>query len=354
MTISPGFSLIFAACLSVLTLPISAARANDSVAGFGVGGLELRSTDVVRMARENLRITPHLIDVRYVFRNETDRDVTLIVAFPLPAVGGDGWFEGYDLPHSGRMDYVGFQTQVDGASVTMTPEHRITLDGRDRTDAFEAIGVQAVAVHNWDIYDLARRSWTPAQIEALTAQGFLNAQGRPRWEIQSTYWREQLFPAQTDVVVAHRYAPVAASSLDSWFPADQEPAVIPDTLVDFWDEHRDRIAAQRAQYCPEPQIEEAMRAQLAGATGLVGYSTFLSSEVDYILTTGAGWRGPIAQFTLVVEAEGPWDFVFLCLPGQQRVSHGWIEFSAQNYVPTQELSVYFARAVGEAIDAAGN
>lgn len=346
MRLQTGLGMIGIAVLGALTLPVVDARANDSVAGFGVGGLELRTTDVVRMVREDLRITPDQIDVRYVFRNETDHDATLIVAFPLPPVGGEEWLEGYNLPRFGRLDYVGFQTLVDGEPVVMTPDHRITLDGIDRTTDFEAIGAHAVAVHGWETLDSARRSWTPEQNAALRDQGFVDDNGRPRWVLQSTYWREQVFPAQTHVVVEHRYTPVSGGSVESWFPAALEPNRGP--------EYRAMIETQRARYCPEPEIEQAMRAQLAGETGVVGQSMFGSRDVSYILTTGAGWRGPIGQFNLVVEAPGAWDFVFLCLPGKRRISHSRIEFSAENFVPTQELEVYFARAFGESIDAEGH
>ncbi|MCL4674816.1 MAG: DUF4424 family protein [Pararhodobacter sp.] len=344
---------IAAVCAAVLAA--QPGSANDSVAGFGVGGLELRQTDAVRLVREHLQITKDEIRVDYVFRNETDAPVSGIVAFPLPPVGGEDWLEGYALPLSGRMDYVGFTTLVDGEPVTMTPEHRITLDGVDRTDELLAIGVQAVAVHNWEVLEMARRDWTPDQEAALAAQGFVDENGRPRWVLHSTYWREQRFAPHTDVRVSHRYHPVSGGSVDSWFPGP-DPAIAraePQTEAQAearadYDAMRDTM---RARYCVTPEDEARMRAQVNGETGLVGFSTFFSTEIDYILTTGANWRGPIGDFTLVVEAPGAHDFLFLCLPGARWVSQSRVEFSARDFVPTQDLSIYISRAVGEAIQA---
>lgn len=58
--------------------------ANDSFVGYGIGGLELRSSETVAMLREDLTIRPNRVHVRYVYRNETAEPVTTMVAFPLP------------------------------------------------------------------------------------------------------------------------------------------------------------------------------------------------------------------------------------------------------------------------------
>lgn len=344
-------TIIGAVCAAVLFAQPGVA--NDSMAGFAVGGLELRQTDAVRLLREDLHITMDEIRIDYVFRNETDEPVTGIVAFPLPPVGGDDWFEGYALPQSGRMDYVGFRTLVDGEPVTMTPEHRITLDGVDRTADLLAIGVHAVAVHNWEILELARREWTAEQEAALQAQGFVDETGRPRWVLQSTYWREQSFAPQTEVRVSHRYHPVSGGSVDSWFPGRDPSLPRDDPQTAEQAEARAQYAAMRdemrARYCVTPEDEARMHAQLAGETGVIGQAIFFSAEVDYILSTGANWRGPIGAFNLVVEAPEDWDFAFLCLPGVQRISQSRLEFHAENFVPTQDLSIYISRAAGEAV-----
>lgn len=330
------------------------AAANDSVAGFGVGGLELRQTDAVRMVSEDLHITPYEIRVRYVFRNETDDPVTGIVAFPLPPVGGEDWIQGYALPHAGHMDYVGFSTLVDGVPVVMTPEHRITLDGQDRTADFLAIGVHAVAVHGWEILEIAERDWTDAQKAALRAQGFVTADGRPRWVLQSTYWREQTFAPHSDVVVEHTYRPVAAGSVDSRFPGatpDSYPESADPARAESRARYFEQLDAERARYCVTPEIEERMRTQFADRPEMAHRWIFMSDQVDYILTTGNNWRGPIGRFSLTVESPGAWDFVFLCLPGAHWTSQSRVEFTAEDFVPTDDLSIYFSRAVGPAIDA---
>ena len=334
-------TIIGAVCAAVLFAQPGVA--NDSMAGFAVGGLELRQTDAVRLLREDLHITMDEIRIDYVFRNETDEPVTGIVAFPLPPVGGDDWFEGYALPQSGRMDYVGFRTLVDGEPVTMTPEHRITLDGVDRTADLLAIGVHAVAVHNWEILELARREWTAEQEAALQAQGFVDETGRPRWVLQSTYWREQSFAPQTEVRVSHRYHPVSGGSVDSWFPGRDPSLPRDDPQTAEQAEARAQYAAMRdemrARYCVTPEDEARMHAQLAGETGVIGQAIFFSAEVDYILSTGANWRGPIKDFRLVVDKGSPDNLVSFCMDGVKKVSDTRFEVRKQDFEPKGDLNV---------------
>lgn len=327
--------------LPLMTLPL---QANDSVAGFGVGGLEFLRSDAIELRSEVLIISPDKIRVEYVFVNQTEAPVTVQIAFPLPEAGRPDDLDYYNLPFRESDNYVGFQTLVDGEPVELTPHHRVMLDEVDRSGFLESLGLSPVAAMDYWDFARYRASWTPEQRRALLEQGFLDAEGLPRWTLQTTFLREQTFAPQAEVRVSHRYSPVAAASLDSLLPGQAEPP---------WESYTENLASLRSRYCPEPAVEAQMQAQLRGETGLRGFSTFFSQEVEYILTTGANWRGPIGQFRLVVESPGAWDFVFLCLPGAVREAQNRITFEAVDYVPAQDITVYVATARGEAIDAAG-
>jgi len=72
----------------VLFATVFRLAANDTNARLGAGGLvPEKSADIV-MESEDLIISVHQITVRYLFRNTSDRDLDLIVAFPLPEVDG--------------------------------------------------------------------------------------------------------------------------------------------------------------------------------------------------------------------------------------------------------------------------
>jgi hypothetical protein len=59
------------------------ASANDSTAASSAGGLVLLKSEAISMDSEELYISPPKVHVKYRFMNETDRDITTTVAFPL-------------------------------------------------------------------------------------------------------------------------------------------------------------------------------------------------------------------------------------------------------------------------------
>src|SRR5262245_54336329 len=72
---------IFAA--AVIAAP---ACANDSTAELATGGLVLTRNDDIEMRAEDLFVSAREISVRYRFFNRASRDVTVLVAFPMPDV----------------------------------------------------------------------------------------------------------------------------------------------------------------------------------------------------------------------------------------------------------------------------
>ena len=321
----------------MLTLLAALASANDSVAGFGIGGLELRTTESVAMLSEVLVISPEAVQVDYVFRNLSAAPVSALVAFPLPEVGLTSPDADIAFPLAGEDNYVGFETRIDGVAVALQTSHRVLLDGVDRSAEFAAIGLQPLASMDYWTLDTQRASWTNAQRIALETQGFLDAQGLPRWRLQTLFWREQVFAPQTDVRVSHRYRPVAAAAVDGWFPGFAAPEDGGDaTSLALERAHQDA----RARFCVTEADEAAMRASLPPN----GF--FSGTQVDYILSTGANWRGPIGLFRLEVHSPEPGDFVFLCLPGARRIASNRILFDARDFTPRQDLAIYVSRRAG--------
>jgi len=315
--------------------------ANDSAAGVGVGGIELRQTDAVAMLSEDLTISPTEIHVRYVFRNETDTPVETIVAFPLPELGpGREDFE-RNLPDPWSDNFVQFQTWIDGEPAALQVQHRVMLDGQDRAADLQALGVSPVPFDAYSVHS-ALAALPLGTRQALKQGGFLTDDGFPRWSLQSTFWRTQIFPPHTEVTVEHRYVPATAITLDSLFPGPEDLS----TLADSW--WRDAMIAARTDYCPEPEALAEMRAGLEAGMP-EGFALYASTEVAYVLTTGANWRGPIGRFHLVVESPVDLDWVFTCFEGAQRVAPNRIEAVLTDFTPSHDLRVYVSTAMGPGI-----
>ena len=73
--------------------------------------------------------------MRYTFRNETDRDVRTIVAFPVPPLEAASFDFSINIPFYDKgANFVGFETRVNGAPVKTLVEQRALAAGIDHTD----------------------------------------------------------------------------------------------------------------------------------------------------------------------------------------------------------------------------
>jgi hypothetical protein len=147
--------VVVAAALLAAGAPASA---NDSTARTAAGGLILTRSAEIDMVSEDLFISARQVRIRYVFRNRSARDVTTLVAFPMPLRPSD---------ELGDVAYpTGFVTRVDGRAVATRLERKPIGRARGR--------------------------------------------GAPT---SDTYYWNQAFPAVKDVVVEHSYAPGTGGSV---------------------------------------------------------------------------------------------------------------------------------------------
>src|ERR1700689_3490485 len=84
--------------LTLISVPLGPAPANDSTAGLAAGGLVLTKSADIEMRSEDLYISEKLVRVRYSFVNSSPKDVTVTVAFPLPDIDINGYDDNVDIP----------------------------------------------------------------------------------------------------------------------------------------------------------------------------------------------------------------------------------------------------------------
>ena len=70
--------------VAAVTMSASAARANDSMARVGAGGIRLIKSEHIRMLEEVLEISTKTVSVTYRFLNESAHDIRTTVAFLMP------------------------------------------------------------------------------------------------------------------------------------------------------------------------------------------------------------------------------------------------------------------------------
>jgi hypothetical protein len=59
--------------------------------------------------------------------------------------------------------------------------------------------------------------------------------------------------------------------------------------------------------------------------------------VEYILTTGANWKGPIGDFHLTIDKERPDAVLSLCMSGLKKTGATTFEVRRTNFTPKEDI-----------------
>ena len=69
------------------------------------------------------------------------------------------------------------------------------------------------------------------------------------------------------------------------------------------------------------------------------FSPFSEQRIEYILTTGANWSGPIRDFRLVVDKGDPRNLVSFCGNGVRKIGPTQFEMRKSDFTPEGNLYV---------------
>jgi len=317
----------------------SPAGANDSSAAIGLGGLELRHSDEIRLDEEELRISRRRITVRYRFTNTTDRDIETLVAFPLPTLP-----DGVKHIHRGDNGYpdwnkLDFKTLVDGKPVALE-EIDVAMVGDRSVDArLKELGWPVRWIDESESSRQFRKrinDLPQAERDALIAEGLLKASERygkqwltPTWTVTTNITRTQRFPAGQTITVEHSYNPINGGSVGG--------------RLERRVRKRDDVASYKEQYCVDRKFlaEFDRRVGRYRKAHRLEYGDYFETWVGYVLKSGANWRGPIGDFRLIIDSEEPLTMASLCMTGGRRVSPTEVEFRKRNFKPDRDLDVLF-------------
>jgi hypothetical protein len=64
-------------------------------------------------------------------------------------------------------------------------------------------------------------------------------------------------------------------------------------------------------------------------------------RINYILSTGANWSGPIKNFKLTIDPGAADRLVSLCTGGLKASSPNGLEFTATDFKPSADLKILF-------------
>jgi hypothetical protein len=287
--------------------PVAPSRANDTEAALGVGGLVFQTSKSVEMLSEDLFVSSEQIVVDYRFRNADKADTTSLVAFPLPEIkfNPDGSSGGGDL---------NFSTVVDDVPIQMDVERKAMLRGRDETSTLQR---HSVPLDPYAAHELLQKA-DEALVSKLRELSLVDGDGNPTWGLTITYFWKQTFPQGKEVRIEHRYRPIVGGSVMTGLGMSVD----------------DREAYD--QYCVDKSF---LRAASAASNGRPIYESFSERNIEYILTTGANWVGPIKKFRLVVDKGREDTLVSFCGDGVRKISPTQFEMTASNFTPRRDLAV---------------
>ena len=307
----------------------TAALANDSTASVAAGGLVLERSSAIDMASEDLYVSAHEIRIRYVFRNRTPRDVETVVAFPMPDRPLAAEY-GTDVAYPSN-----FRTRVGGKAAAAKLERKAVVKDRDHTALLRRLGIPiapgSISAATRVMDRLPRAEQRRLVELGLAAEEEYDDDGKgmkrhlvPQWTVRDKYWWTQRFPSGRDLIVEHRYAPGVGGSVESPVATRE------------WRRTEDGRWAM-SHYCMDSDFIRAVDRR-SGKDPMKGPG-MPDKRIDYVLTTGANWAGPIGDFRLVVDKGKPGNLVSFCESGVRKISSTQYEVRHRNWRPTRDLHV---------------
>lgn len=316
--------------MSAAVVALSAARADNSSAMLAAGGIQFTKAPDVRMAREDLYLSPKQVRIRYEFANDSGKDVDTLVAFPMPDI--DQW-NFYEEPigtvGNDPVNFMNFKVVADGRNVPVQVEQRAFVDNRDVTDIVKSVGLPIDVLVGGGIDKIDHLPAAKKKIleKAGIAEADAPDQEHPKWLVRTKFYWTQHFPAGKTVVVEHNYVPVTGQTFFS--TEDLKPGKPAEGGGNSW----------QTDYCMDPVTLSTIRKLLAAPrptgqdAGMLNiYST------GFILKTANNWKGGIGTLHLTVDKLKPTNIMSMCWAGDlKKTGATTFESTLTNVQPKSDI-----------------
>lgn len=313
------------------------ARANDSTAELAAGGLVFVKNDNIEMRAEDLFISTKQVRVRYKFFNRSNKDVMVRVAFPMPDILMADGDANISIPTEDPVNILGFKTSVNGKPAKMEVEQRVFVGKTEYTKFLQNLGIPLaphIAATGQALDRLPAEKQAEfvkqklAEIEEYDAGKGMEKHLAPRWTLRTSYHWEQTFPANAETSIDHDYQPsvgqTVGTSIGGDFPSDQ-------------------VADYTKKYCIDQDfIASASRVRKAAKAD---YPPFTEERIEYILSTGANWSGPIRDFRLVIDKGSPDNLITFCGDGVKKIAATQFEMKKTNFTPKGNFAVLILKRI---------
>ncbi|HJD60305.1 MAG TPA: DUF4424 domain-containing protein [Rickettsia endosymbiont of Omalisus fontisbellaquei] len=303
--------------------------ANDTTVTISNNAVIYTKSNDISMDLEILKISTKKIEIEYQFTNHSNNDITTQVIFPLPlspVTSEEGLCSHYlyyltELYQSYLLNVKTFDYSPTDFKRTVNGEEynygiivrAIDKDGKDITNILIDNNIPLLSstyiAGCWDSEVINNQLK-----EKLTKLNLIDDQDRILWQLQMSYVWEQTFPAKQTINITHSYSPHVGNDFLNAF-------------LDFDD--------NLTNYCVSTTDHELM---------LNKEPSTRVSEVHYILSTGANWKGPIKKFRLeITPPKAPHSIILGCIeiPFKKRDKGGVYIYEIENFTPKQDLKILF-------------
>lgn len=330
--------------LALIALTSAPSAANDSSAAIGLGGLELRQNDAISMDSEDLFLSLDEVRIKYRFTNHSDQDVETLVSFPLPAIpdGIEGYLGDTSYPEWKEHE---FRTFIDGKEVPLDYSEIFTVHGKNVEPRLKQLGWP---LKFWDDYEFQEKvdQFSDADKAKYLAEGLLKKPEpkespdwiEPGWQMQTFANRTQKFPAGKTVTVEHRYKPIAGGSVGGMLGVIAAPQHDDRETREWANEYKAKYCIDDAFVAGFVKKSEVKRKQ-GEKEGTEMGMFYVENWLDYVLKSGANWRGPIKDFRMVVDKRKPDNLLSLCATGVKKIGPTQFEIRKTDFEPKDDISI---------------
>jgi hypothetical protein len=326
-----------AIALVVTALTSIPALANESSTELSTGGLIFVRNENLEMLSEDLAISPNEVKIRYRLFNKSDRDVTVLTAFPMPDIHIEGADDSLSVPTADSVNLLAFATAANGKPVSAAVEQRVIAAGLDRTQFLRGLGIplaphlastqEALDRLPPDKWEVLRRLGL-AEIEDDDTGGGMKKHLAARWALQTTFFWEQTFAAKAETVIEHRYKPSVGRTGQTLLGAPNE------AKEPWYEEYKDK-------YCFSYEFLAAVERARKAANSKFG-APFSERRIDYLHKTWVNGLGsPIKEFRLTVDKGAADNLVSFCGEEARKISETQLEVTKSDYTPDGNLTILF-------------
>lgn len=305
--------------------------ANDTIGTTTAGGITFSRSPSIELLREELTISTDEVKVAYLFQNNSDEPITSEVFFPLPIFKQKGANADWNVQQNAKtkkqnLPFLNFSVTANGQNISYSTRTQNLLDGKDITDNLKQLGKPNTK--NW--------------MEKAKQLNFVDENGNPRWETQTTFYWTQTFPPHQPIVIEHHYQPAAGM-----FYLAREKDKTAEMVMDNFQKQLSSLfninlsEMQNGELLKTWTLQQIQNEQNSDQED--PYAFFYN--VDYILKTGANWAGPIKNFTLKIlkpqNGAVAYNQFFSTKQINKTEDKESINLFLKNFTPQKDLNVVF-------------